>query len=64
MSGIELAEHLLSLRPDLPVILYTGFQDVPDTDTILRMGVRAVMEKPLNLDEIQAVIQAQFHGLS
>ena len=59
MSGVELAKELLSIRPEVPVILCSGYQDVPDASQLLQTGVRAVMKKPLNFSEIDAVIRQQ-----
>ena len=53
MSGLELAERLAELRPDLPVILTTGY-----SDEIAKSGAggRAVILKPYRLETLAAAI--------
>ena len=53
MSGLELADRLARLRPDLPVILTTGYSDeIAASGT----GGRPVILKPYRLDTIAAAI--------
>jgi CheY-like chemotaxis protein len=47
ITGIELARELLSLRPDLPVILYTGLSDGVVQREVDALGIRALMRKPI-----------------
>lgn len=57
-TGIDLACHLTAMRPDLPVILYTGYsEDLSDVD-IERCGVRALMKKPLDPAALMSVLRA------
>ncbi|HMG48417.1 MAG TPA: ATP-binding protein [Allosphingosinicella sp.] len=53
MSGLELAEQLAELRPQLPVILTTGY-----SDEIARSGAggRPVILKPYRLETLAAAI--------
>ena len=46
MSGTQLAERILEIRPDQPVLLATGFADA--TISAHRTGLRAVLNKPLD----------------
>jgi PAS domain S-box-containing protein len=52
MSGRELAEHLLSLRPELKVLFMSGYTD----DAVLRHGVTApgsaFLQKPFALEDL------------
>ncbi len=53
MSGIELAELLAALRPDLPVILTTGYSDqLAESGT----GGRPVILKPYRLETLAAAL--------
>ncbi|HUH84339.1 MAG TPA: response regulator [Stellaceae bacterium] len=54
MSGTELAAHLHALRPDLPVLLATGYADLPNgqATTLPRL------EKPFRLEKLAATIAA------
>jgi len=47
MTGVELARELLTLRPDLPVILCTGFSDSISRERAQSLGICDVVKKPL-----------------
>jgi PAS domain S-box-containing protein len=52
MSGWEVAERLHAIYPDLPVALVTGWGTSLDEDEARRRGIRAVVHKPFEIDEI------------
>ena len=56
MTGAELTSKLLALRPDIPVILSTGFSDVMDESKARRMGIREFLVKPAGIDELKGAI--------
>jgi PAS domain S-box-containing protein len=59
MTGLELAQELLALRPELPVILVTGFSQVVTPETAKAAGVREFIMKPLSISELtNAISQA------
>ncbi|WP_234990714.1 hybrid sensor histidine kinase/response regulator [Paucidesulfovibrio gracilis] len=47
MTGVELAQELLTLRTDLPVILCTGFSDSISLERAQSMGICDVIKKPI-----------------
>ena len=47
MSGSELAAELCRIRPDLPVVLMTGYRGPVKADRLRAAGVREVLRKPL-----------------
>ena len=47
MTGIELAQHLTTLRPDLPIILYSGYGTDIDPAAARRSGISALIAKPI-----------------
>lgn len=49
MSGVDLAEQLLQLRPDLAVILTTGYNASLTPERVRALGVRQLLLKPLTL---------------
>lgn len=57
MTGAELARELLSLRPDLPVVLCTGFSESLSANEAKACGVREVVMKPIERVELAAAIQ-------
>jgi signal transduction histidine kinase len=56
LSGIELANKLMDIRPDIPVILCTGFNDVIDEDEAKSMGIRELLLKPASTNELKTAI--------
>ena len=58
MTGENLAKELISIRPDIPVILCTGFSVRMDEKKALNMGIRAFILKPILKREIAETIRA------
>ena len=58
MTGDKLAEKLLQIRPDIPVILCTGFSSMIDEQKALGMGIRAFISKPILKREIAEAIRS------
>jgi PAS domain S-box-containing protein len=56
MSGLQLAVELRACRPDLPVILYTGYGDGIAPGELQAAGIRAVLAKPVNPAALEATL--------
>jgi len=56
ITGFELAAHLSSLRPDLPIILSTGYANTVDEIDMQTAGVSHFLSKPLRLTELVALL--------
>jgi CheY-like chemotaxis protein len=52
MMGDEIAERILAIRPDLPVIIMTGTPQSFPSDKARAMGVCKVLGKPLTKTEL------------
>jgi PAS domain S-box-containing protein len=48
LTGSKLAAEILSIRPDLPIIICTGYSDVMDKAKAEKIGVKDYLMKPLN----------------
>jgi PAS domain S-box-containing protein len=57
MTGEKLAEKLMQIRPDIPVILCTGFSYMIDEQKALYIGIRAFISKPILKREIAETIR-------
>ena len=57
MTGEKLAEKLMQIRPDIPVMLCTGFSFMIDEQKALDMGIRAFISKPILKREIAETIR-------
>ena len=57
MTGIELAKECIATRPDIPVLLCTGFSHAINLERIKAMGIRALVMKPVVLGELTQAIR-------
>ncbi|MEJ0043254.1 MAG: response regulator [Rhizomicrobium sp.] len=55
LNGYQLAEAGLRLRPDMKVVLMTGYSDEHVPDAIARATIR-IFHKPFNFDDLLAFI--------
>lgn len=56
LSGIELAQQLRRSKPELPVILCSGFSDAVDCTEAQRQGIRHFFGKPLPVKDLLKVL--------
>lgn len=57
MTGAELSEQLLLARPELPIIVRTGFGDKLTPRRATEIGIRAFMTKPIVMRELSETIR-------
>jgi CheY-like chemotaxis protein len=57
LTGAKLAEELLRIRPDLPIIMSTGFSDRISPELAREMGIKSFVYKPLSAKEMARVIR-------
>ena len=57
MTGKDLAKELMSIRPDIPIILCTGFSEQIDEHMAKAMGISAYVMKPIVRREIANTIR-------
>jgi PAS domain S-box-containing protein len=58
MTGVELARALVKVRPDIPIILCTGFSEKVNGETVGHDGIRSLVMKPFSIQEISKYIRA------
>ncbi|MGB3209691.1 MAG: ATP-binding protein [Desulforhopalus sp.] len=58
MTGAEFAKQLLLMKPDLPIILCTGYSSKVDKVKAKQIGVREFASKPLKRKDIATLIRA------
>jgi PAS domain S-box-containing protein len=56
-TGLDLAQRLTMRRPQLPIILYTGYGEDLDEESLRKSGVRALIKKPLEPAAFLAVLR-------
>lgn len=49
ISGADLARELLTIRPDIPIILVTGYSAAVSKESARAIGIKAFLMKPLQL---------------
>jgi CheY-like chemotaxis protein len=57
MSGEETLQHLRAVRPDLPVILSSGFNEVEATRTLTGKGLAGFLQKPYSASRLAEQIK-------
>ena len=57
MTGMQLAEKLLGLRGDIPIILITGFSENIDEDAAKALGIREFLLKPTNTQALSDAVR-------
>lgn len=56
-TGLELAREMMAIRPDIPIILCTGFSGVTSEERAKAIGIREFMLKPLLMRELANTIR-------
>ncbi len=63
MTGDILARELMTVRPDIPVMICTGFSERINEDQAKNIGVRAMLKKPFEIknmaEQIRRVIDSR-----
>lgn len=57
MTGLTLAKKVLEIRPNLPVILYSGHSGLTENNEIGSSGIKAFLTKPIILEDLAATIR-------
>jgi CheY-like chemotaxis protein len=58
MTGDRLAQRVWEIRPGLPVILCTGYNELISEDKAIAMGIRKFLLKPIVSEELSAAVRA------
>ncbi len=57
MTGVQLAQKLLEIKPDIPIIICTGFSAKIDDERIKDYGIRGFVMKPVVQRELAKKIR-------
>jgi putative two-component system response regulator len=57
ISGLELAQKIVKMYLDIPIVLLTGINDLSLVKKALEIGVSDYIVKPVTLDELPVVIE-------
>ncbi|NTV42842.1 MAG: response regulator, partial [Syntrophobacteraceae bacterium] len=61
MTGLELAGAILAIRPEIPVILCSGYSDMISEEKIREAGIREFIMKPVGLREMADAVRRVLH---
>ncbi|MCU0592667.1 MAG: response regulator [Desulfobacterales bacterium] len=62
MSGDHLARRIWDIRPGIPVILCTGYNEMMSEDKAMAMGIRKFILKPIDKDELAVAIRSALNS--
>jgi PAS domain S-box-containing protein len=57
ITGLDLASRMIQIRPDLPIILCTGYSSIVSKETAEAIGIKAFVNKPLSRKDIAQLIR-------
>ncbi len=57
LTGIQLASELLKTRPNIPIILCTGFSDQVSEKTAANFGITEFIMKPVDIRKLTETIR-------
>jgi CheY-like chemotaxis protein len=57
MSGDELAQNILAIRPEMPVVLITGFAEQITSEKAELIGVKKLVTKPIAMKDMARLIR-------
>ena len=57
MTGALLARELLKVRPDIPIILTTGYSEMINDEAAKKIGIREYLMKPVSVNSLAAAVK-------
>jgi DNA-binding NtrC family response regulator len=62
MTGTSLAQEIMRIRPDMPIILCTGFSEGVTGESATAMGFREFLMKPLAMGDLAHAVRGALDG--
>ena len=62
MDGIEVLENIKKRKPEIPVIIYTGYGSVTTAVEAMRKGAVDYLNKPFSAEELKLSIRKALEG--
>ena len=63
MMGDRLAKKLVEIRPDIPIIICTGYSERMSEEKAKRIGVKALIMKPFEIKDLVNTVRKVIDGL-
>ncbi|HEY2736116.1 MAG TPA: response regulator [Polyangiales bacterium] len=64
VSGFDLAREICQLRPDLPLLLMSGFVSERDLHESIACGIREIIQKPFAIETLAQKLEQLFQDVS
>jgi signal transduction histidine kinase/ActR/RegA family two-component response regulator len=64
ITGDKLATEIMNIRPDIPVILCTGFSELINKEEALKLGIRSFVTKPIIIKNFAQTLREVLGGES
>jgi CheY-like chemotaxis protein len=62
MSGKELAKQMKAIRPDIPIVLVTGYVELVSNEDMSSWGIEGLLVKPYRFEEICKIAKDLIHN--
>lgn len=56
INGLELAQKILDIRPDIPIVLATGYSETVDEKIAKHLGITETVMKPISMTDLASII--------
>lgn len=63
LSGLDILEHIADLGPANPVIMVSGFGDIPTAVRAVKTGALDFLQKPFRKEQLLRVVQKAFERI-
>ena len=60
LNGLDLADHLKKIRPNISIILCTGYSELITPQTAYDFGIAKVLIKPVGIWQMREVVDSTF----
>lgn len=64
ITGDKLATEIMTIRPDIPIILCTGFSELINKEEALKIGIRKFITKPIIIQNFAKTLREVLEGES
>ena len=63
LTGDEMSKQMLAIRPELPIIICTGFSEILNEQSAKEIGIKALLKKPVDMYELLDLINEKIQSL-
>ena len=62
LSGFDMSSQLLQIRPDIPIVMTSGYVRPEDQERALHMGLRDLILKPDTMEQLSKTLDQLFEA--